>query len=176
MYLKYKQCKCVFRSLFRLMGQENAKCFLIKSTLNAHINTGNAAYRFAVDWGQVYVCLFIWSLSSHSKIFHSCGDVTIAGEGLQILTYARHSWPLSSDRISSLMCHTYCDTGLLFIMVISEDPWHSHLLPNVWQLSCHYLFLRFRAVATGDRTEPRRMLFLYAIAAVNGTNNQKHQF
>ena len=39
-----------------------------------------------------------------------------------------------------------------FIMVISEDPWHSHLLPSVWQWSCHYLILRLRSVATGDRT------------------------
>ena len=31
------------------------------------------------------------------RIFHSYGDVSIAGEGLQILTYARHSWPLSSE-------------------------------------------------------------------------------
>ena len=44
-----------------------------------------------------------------------------------IFTYARHSWPLSSE--GSLTCHTYCDTGLRFIMVISEDPWHAHLLP-----------------------------------------------
>ena len=58
--------------------------------------------------------------SPHSRIFHSYGDVFIAGEGLQILTYARHSWPLSSER--SLACHTYCDTGHPFIMVISEDP------------------------------------------------------
>ena len=29
-------------------------------------------------------------------------------------------------------CHTYCDMGHPFIMVISEDLWHSHLLPNVW--------------------------------------------
>ena len=36
------------------------------------------------------------------------------------LTYARHSWPLSSE--GSLTCHTY----LPFIMVISENPWHSH--------------------------------------------------
>ena len=35
-------------------------------------------------------CLFVWSFSSHSKNFHSFGDVTIAGEVLQILTYARH--------------------------------------------------------------------------------------
>ena len=31
------------------------------------------------------------------EIFHSYGDVTIADEGLQILTYARHLWPLSSE-------------------------------------------------------------------------------
>ena len=54
-------------------------------------------------------CLFVWSLSSHSRIFHSYEDVTFAGKGLQILTYARHSWPLSSE--GSLRCHTYCDTG-----------------------------------------------------------------
>ena len=37
-------------------------------------------------------------------------------------------------------CHTYCNTGHLFIMVISKDPWHSNLLP-----SCHYLFLLLRS-------------------------------
>ena len=113
-----------------------------------------------------FVCLFVWGLSSHSRIFHSHGDVTIAGEGLQILTYARHSWPLSSE--GSLTCHTYCDTGLPFKMVISEDPWHSHLLPSVWRWSCHYLFLRLRSVATGDRTPISRMRGdLYATAAVS---------
>ena len=40
--------------------------------------------------------------------FHSYGDVTITGEGLQILTYTRHLWPLWSE--SSLACQTYCDT------------------------------------------------------------------
>ena len=50
-------------------------------------------------------------------------SITISGEGLQILTYARHSWPLSSQ--CSLASNTYCDTGHPFIMVISEDPWHS---------------------------------------------------
>ena len=29
-------------------------------------------------------------------------------EGLKILTYAQHSWPLSSE--GSLACHIYCDT------------------------------------------------------------------
>ena len=87
-----------------------------------------------VDW-TARVCLFVWGFSSHSRIFHSFEDVTIAGEGLQILTYARHSWPLSSE--GSWACNTYCHTGHLFIMVISKDSWHSHLMPSVLQWSCH---------------------------------------
>ena len=54
------------------------------------------------------VRLFVWSFPSQSRMFHSFGDVTIAGEGLQISTYARHLRPLSSE--GSLACHTYCDT------------------------------------------------------------------
>ena len=27
--------------------------------------------------------------------------------------------------------HLFCDTGCLFIMFISKDPWNSHRLPNV---------------------------------------------
>ena len=96
-----------------------------------------------------HVCLFDLDLSSHSRIFHWYGDATNSGEGLQILTYAQHSWPLSSE--GSLTYHTYCDTGLPFIMVISEDPWHLHLLPSVWQWSYHYQFFRLRSVASGDR-------------------------
>ena len=43
------------------------------------------------------VCLFNCGFLSHLRIFHSYGDVTIASEGLQILTYARHLCPLSSE-------------------------------------------------------------------------------
>ena len=50
-----------------------------------------------------YVCLFVWGLSSRTIIFHSYGDVTIAGEELQIMNYARHSWPLSSEGSSHLL-------------------------------------------------------------------------
>ena len=35
-------------------------------------------------------------LKLNSRIFYSYGDVTITGEGLQILTCVRHSLPLSS--------------------------------------------------------------------------------
>ena len=74
--------------------------------------------------------LFVWFFLSHSRICLSYGDVTIIGEGLQILNYALHSWPINSK--GSLACHTYCGTVHPFIMVISEDPWHSHLLSSVW--------------------------------------------
>ena len=37
------------------------------------------------------------------EIFHFFGDVTITNEGLQILTYARKTRPLSSE--GSLACH-----------------------------------------------------------------------
>ena len=72
-----------------------------------------------------------------------------------ILTYARQLRSLSSE--GSLSCHTYSDTLNPFIMVISEDPWHSHLLPSVWQWNCHYLFLRLGFVPTEERTPISRM-------------------
>ena len=46
----------------------------------------------------------LFGVLRHSGIFHACGDVTITVEGLQILTYARHSWPLSSK--GYIACHT----------------------------------------------------------------------
>ena len=42
------------------------------------------------------------------------------GKGPQILTFTRHSRPLSSE--GSLACQTNCDAEHPFIMVISEDP------------------------------------------------------
>ena len=94
----------------------------------------------------LYVCGFniidyimlIWNFSSNSRNFRSFGNVPIAGEGMQIFTYARHLWPLSSE--DSLSYHSYCETGHPFILVISEDQWHSHLMPTAWQWSRHYLF------------------------------------
>ena len=76
--------------------------------------------RWATLVNQV-MCLFVWDFMYGSRIFHSCGDVTIAGEWR---TCAKHLWPLSRE--GALACHTYCDTGHPFIMVISKDLWHSH--------------------------------------------------
>ena len=60
--------------------------------------------------------LFVRVFSSHSRILYSFADVT----------YARHSWPLSS--VGFLTCHT----NALY--------WSSPrtLLPSLWQWSCHY--------------------------------------
>ena len=53
-------------------------------------------------------------------------------------SYARNSRPLRSE--GSLACHAYYGTAQSFIMVISEDPWHLHLLLSVWHRSFHFLF------------------------------------
>ena len=50
----------------------------------------------------LFVCLFVWGLSSHMRIFHSYGDVIITGEGLQFFTFTRHSWQLSSEGFLSV--------------------------------------------------------------------------
>ena len=79
--------------------------------------------------GVLPLVLIVWALLSQSRIFHSHGDVTITGEGLQILTYARHSWSLHIE--GSLTCSTDWYTWHPFTMVISEDPRRSHLLTSV---------------------------------------------
>ena len=58
-----------------------------------------------------FVCL---GLMSHSRIFHTYGDITNTGEGLYTASMA-----LNCE--DSLACHTYCDTVHPFIMVIFED-------------------------------------------------------
>ena len=101
---------------------------------------------FACLFGFIFVPLK--NFFTHMKTYDM---ETINGEELQLLTFAWHSWHLSSE--GSLACHTSCATGLPFIMVISEDLWYgSHLLPSVQQWSCHYLFLRHRSLTAGIRT------------------------
>ena len=78
--------------------------------------------------------------TSYSRLFHSFGEVTITSESLQILIYARHSWPLSNE--GSLTSHNFRNTGQPFIMVIIEN-----LLP-----SSQCLFLRLKSFTVGIRT------------------------
>ena len=94
--------------------------------MNGRRSGGHVTFKWLKDH-VIIVCLFVClsacllrGFSSHSRNFHSYRVFTNAGERLQILTYALHSWPLSSE--GSFACHTYCDTVHLFIMVISENP------------------------------------------------------
>ena len=100
--------------------------------------------------GVLPLVLIVWALLSQSRIFHSHGDVTITGEGLQILTYARHSWSLHIE--GSLTCSTDWYTWHPFTMVISEDPRRSHLLMSVSSGAVTTFFYDLGCVAAGIRT------------------------
>ena len=82
---------------------------------------GKWEYKKLLYTGLLNVCsnslsLILFYGSFLSRMFHSYGDVTITGEGLQILTFARISWPLSSE--GYLTCHTYCNIGSPFVIII----------------------------------------------------------
>ena len=84
---------------------------------------------------SISFCLFLWSFCPIRELFTHMETSLLTVNGCKF-------WPMLGTHGHwsvrfFLACNTYCDTGLLFIMVISEDPWHSHLLPSVWQWSCH---------------------------------------
>ena len=88
---------------------------------------------------------------SVSKIAHSFEGVTITSEGVHILTNTGHLWPLSSE--GSLTCHTYCDTGQPFIIVISED-----LVAERLAVELSLPVLTTKVGSTEDQTPISRML------------------
>ena len=59
----------------------------------------------------LFVCLFVWGLSSNSRIFHSYGYITITGVRLQILINARHL----------LSSHNYCDTNSVWNLSVFDS-------------------------------------------------------
>ena len=149
--------------------------YLLKSSeqdLVLTVPLPNAQQQVWTSW--VLCFLFVCGFTSYSRIFHSYGGVTITGEGLHILTYTRHSWPLSS--VGSLACHTYSDTRHPFTMVISEYPWHSHLLPSVWLWNCHYLISRLKRRSWDSNTQPSACVAIvltdYATAAAMNALNE----
>ena len=60
----------------------------------------------------VVFCLFVWSFSSHSRIFSLIWRRHIAGEGLQIFTYAWHLCKLRSEFVSGAVTTCFNDVGL----------------------------------------------------------------
>ena len=63
-----------------------------------------------------FLYMFVWGFSSHSRIFHSYGDITLPVKGYKNFTY---TWPVSNE--GSFEYHTYCGKGHSFIMVISGE-------------------------------------------------------
>ena len=92
-----------------------------------------------VEIGPVVLeILFVWGFFCPTgKLFTHMETSCITGERLQLMTYAWYSWPLSNE--SSLACHTYCNTGYPFLMVISENPRHTPISERLVG-SCHFLF------------------------------------
>ena len=67
-----------------------SKSFVVDSSFNSTKSTRRSEL-FCGIFVCLFVCVFVWGFTSHLRIFHSCGNVTITDEGLQILTYTRHS-------------------------------------------------------------------------------------
>ena len=67
-----------------------------------NIPTGSILTKIWPKTSLSFVCLGIFIPLEKCSIIY--GNVTITGEGLQILIYARHLLPLSSE--DSLACHT----------------------------------------------------------------------
>ena len=78
--------------------------YLIQTLFNQH-SANSQVFQKRIEMVKVFFCFL---------------GVTITGEGLQILTCARYSWPLSSE------CSFTVTRGIRFEMVIPEDPWYSH--------------------------------------------------
>ena len=86
--------------------------------------------------GLLLFCLFVFGLFCPTWEFFTLMDTS---------AFARHSW--SSSNEGFLECHTYCDMGHPFIMVISGDPCNSQLLSSVWQwnvTTCFYYLVLSR--------------------------------
>ena len=82
--------------------------------LSSYLSNENG-YLFYYLWINIYFCVVCWEFIVPLENFSLIWRRNHCRQRAAILTYARH---------------TYCDTGLQFIMVISEDPWHSHPLPT----------------------------------------------
>ena len=120
------RCLCYMWSLLdckRLLFHRNfAFLTLIKiMAFSLHVSECNDLWHWILvkTYKNVSVCLFVRVFRPTRESFTHMDTSLLPMNGCKVhILYARHSWPLNSD--ASLACHTYCDTGKLFIMV----PWH----------------------------------------------------
>ena len=97
-----------------------------------------------------------------------CGFITLHNlETLPLPVKGFKLWPILGTQgnwaVRIPLRATPVTRGIRFIMVISEDPWQSHMLPSVRQCSFHYLFKRLRSVphrgSNPDRPHARRTIY-----------------
>ena len=68
----------------------------------------------------LFVCLFGFGVHCPAREFFTYMDTSpLPVKGCKFRPMLGTFWQLSSE--GSLKCHTHCETGLPFIMVISED-------------------------------------------------------
>ena len=105
-------------------------------------NVSTTKYKLLVLF--FFVLFFSFFLfSSHSNFFPHMETLTWDLKPANV-TYIRHA--LSANE---LFCRTL---DISVYMVISENPWQSHLLKHFWHWSFHYLILWLRSVTAGIRT------------------------
>ena len=113
--------------------------------LNKHV-VGNGLHDKSTE--RRSMCLFVWGFSSYSRIFHSYEDVTIACEGLQILTYAPHSWPLRTKG------------SLASTLAVTSSPRTRDTHRYCWALVVELSLLRFVAARIRTPNLPHARLTL----------------
>ena len=128
-----KRCHVAWKEIDRIHIHNKSSKLSDIEDFKVHVLSKNIQMKSSIlsliffkHWRDLWGVCLPWFFSSHISLIWRRHHYRW---GLHILTFARHSWLLSSE--DSLACHTYCDMGHPFIMVISEDPWHSHLIPNV---------------------------------------------
>ena len=78
-------------------------------------------------WWLGFLGLFVLDLSSHSRIFHSYGDVIITSDGLQILTkVSTYGYVVVFFSMLHLLWHKNL-LIYIFISVFSEDLTLTHV-------------------------------------------------
>jgi hypothetical protein len=136
-------------------------------------------------WFVTRLFAYLLTVLRPAEVFFTYGDVTITGEGLQNLGYARRSEPSSRD--GSLSCHICSDTGPLSFWFYTKDRqfqwplstnkgmWRTHSNPDLHGSPFSRLLLHTKvcggAILTRIRTGSRLRFVLFVCFALFATLN-----
>ena len=101
------------------------------------------------------LCLVVWVFRPIREFFIPMETSPLPVKGCKV-------WPLfgTHDHWAVRVvwrATSYCDTEHPFLLVISDDPWHSHLLPSVFAVELSLLVFTTRSVATVIQTPNFRL-------------------